>query len=62
MDCFKDYYEQLDRLSMIPHTMASNNDNFVANELTVDISDSRITQDFFDKVEHYTSMLVLFFE
>lgn len=62
MDCFTDFYEQLDRLTVIPAPEVDENGNLIEDNYTVDISNPNTTLEYFEKVDRYTSLLVSFYE
>lgn len=62
MDCFTDFYEQLERLTAIPEPEVDENGNAIGDAFTVDISNPQTTPVYFEKVDQFTSMLVSFYE
>ena len=61
MDCFTDFYEQLERLTAIPEPEVDENGNAIGDAFTVDISNPQTTPVYFEKVDQFTSMLVSFY-
>lgn len=61
MDCFTDFYEQIDRLTAIPEQELDESGNLIKDDFTVDISNPQTTLEYFEKVDQFTSMLVSFY-
>ena len=61
MDCFTDFYERLDILTAAPEIELNENGEPIVDDFTSDISQG-ITEEYFDKVDQASSMLLNFFE
>ena len=61
MDCFTDFYERLEMLTAAPEIELDENEEPIVDDFTSDISQG-ITEEYFDKVDQASSMLLNFFE
>lgn len=61
MDCFTDFYERLDILTSAPEIELDENGEPIIDDFTSDLS-SGITEEYFDKIDQASSMLLSFFE
>lgn len=61
MDCFTDFYERLEAMTTTPEPDLAENGEAYIDEMTSDLSEG-ITEDYFEKVDHASSMLINLFD
>ena len=61
MESFVDFYERMESLTRIPE-MPYDSEDTESDEIMVDISNEDITQEYYNKIDYFTSMLVSFYE
>ena len=61
MDCLTDFYERLEALTATPEPELDENGEVYVDELTSDLSEG-ITEEYFEKVDHASSMLLNLFD
>ncbi len=60
MECFTDFYERLEALTVLPTNNST--DDTEDDVITVDISNPNISIDYFNKIDHLSSVLVAFYD
>lgn len=61
MDCFTDFYERLDALTLVNEPQLDENEEPLEEDITSDLSFG-ISEDYFDKVDQASSQLYSFYE
>lgn len=61
MECFIDFYEKLDTLTY-DADVSNPEESFDTDIITVDISNDNTTYDYFNKIDHLSSILISFYE